>query len=311
MAVSTSARDWEALYYLYLGIAILVGALVIGWLLTSMIKYRWRPGAPRPPDAPQPGVLPAERGHVLWVYVMAGGIAAIMFGLAFSTISAIDTIEHPPEDEAQMHMNVTGFQFGWRFSYTGADGVRFQETSPTGALTVPVDTNVVMNVTSSDVWHNFAIPNFRIRVDAIPGEVNHLWFRATETGDDHTVCVMLCGAGHATMRADMRVLPKADYDAWLKARSETEFASIAKGGGTRNVTLSASSITLDNATAKAVRGGVALLVTNADAAPHTLTTSAGATVTVPAGQTARLWTPAPKGSLAISDEDASTTLAVS
>jgi cytochrome c oxidase subunit 2 len=312
MVASSGTALWDGLFYLYLGIALVVGAGVIGWLVWSMVKYRWRPGAARPADAPQPGVLPAERGHVLWVYVMAAVIAAIMFGLAFSTISAIDEIETPPQEPGAIHVNVTGYQFGWLFNYSGTDGVLFQQNSAkTGeGFTVPVDAPVVMNVTSRDVWHNFAIPNFRIRVDAIPGEVNHMWFRAEAVGDDHTVCVMLCGSGHAFMRADLHVVSKADYDKWVAERSEAEFGAIAKAGASREVKLHAGTITLDNATSKAFRGGIALLVANDDVEPHTLTTSAGGSITVDAGKTARLWVRAPPGALTISDGRASATLTV-
>jgi cytochrome c oxidase subunit II len=248
MALRSNLTDqWEGLYFLYLGIALVIGAAVLGWLFYSMWRFRWRPDAPRPPDAPQPGVLPAERGHVLWVYVMAGAIAAIMFSLAFSTISAIDVIENPPEGEPAIHHNVTGFQFGWKFNYTGAGGIPFQQVSPSGAFVVPVDTNVVMNVTSQDVWHNFAIPDYRIRIDAIPGELNHLWFRAETLGVGHTVCVQICGSGHAFMRAEMKVVTKKEYAQWIEDRSNEEYAKLVKKNTTTIVDLAYD--TFDSASA--------------------------------------------------------------
>src|SRR5882672_2785 len=130
MVGSSGADLWNGLFFLYMGIALAVGALVVGWLLLSLVKFRWRPGQARPKDAPLPGVAPAERGHVLWVYVMAGVIGAIMFGLAFVSISATDTVEHPPDDARSVFVNVTGYQFGWIFDYTGQGGVPVHQVTP-------------------------------------------------------------------------------------------------------------------------------------------------------------------------------------
>lgn len=280
--------QWEGLYFTYLAIALVVGAAVLGWLFWSMWRYRWRPDAPRPPDAPTPGVIPAERGHVLWVYVMAGGIAAIMFSLAFSTISAIDVIENPPEGEPAIHVDVTGFQFGWRFTYVGAGGIPLPQTSPANAFTVPVGTNVVMNVTSQDVWHNFAIPDYRIRIDAIPGEVNHLWFRAETLGTGHTVCVQLCGSGHAFMRADLKVVPQQEYDAWFAQASAAEYAKLLKRNTTAEVNVTWTGGDPGVAPTHAPAGkAVVLNVTNQASGPVHLALTQGDRVlgaaTVPAG----------------------------
>ena len=283
-ASSVSTGIFERLFFTYMAIALLVGGLVIGWLLYSMWRFRARPGDPRPRDAPVAGMLPAERGHVLWVYIMAGGIAAIMFGLAFSTISAVDTLEHPPEDVPGSYHNVTGFQFGWRFNYTGAGGVPFNKV---GEFTVPEDTPIILNVTSTDVWHNFAIPDYRIRVDAIPGEVTAMWFQANDPARTHVACVQICGAGHAIMRANVNVLPKADYDAWLAKESEAEFKRLAGRGATANLTLAGDGADLEIAE-KAKAGGIALRVVNGGDAPRTVAAD-GWSVTVQPGQEAWLY----------------------
>ena len=284
MASSVSTGIFERLFFTYMTIAVLVGALVIGWLLYAMWKFRARPGDPRPRDAPVAGMLPAERGHVLWVYIMAGGIAAIMFGLAFSTISAVDTLEHPPTDVEGSHHNVTGFQFGWRFNYTGAGGIPFNKV---GEFTVPEDTPIVLNVTSTDVWHNFAIPDYRIRVDAIPGEINAMWFQANDPAETHVACVQICGAGHAVMRANVHVLTKADYDAWLAKESDAEYARLANRGTTANLTLTDGGADLQ-VHEKAKAGGIALRVLNEGSSARTVA-AGGWSVTVQPGQEAWLY----------------------
>jgi len=255
---SVSGALWNDLFFLYLAIALVVGGGVVAWLLYTLWRFRERPGDPAPVDAPKAGVIPAERGRVLWTYVMAGAIAAILFGLAFSTISAIETLEHPPEDEPFLHHAVTGFQFGWKFAYTGLGDVPF---TTIGSFTVPEDTVVTLDLTSDDVWHNFAIPDYRIRIDVIPGTTNHLWFKAEEPAETHTVCVVICGAGHANMRADLHVLSMTDYFAWLLEESDKAFDKLA--ANTRNATFDGDAWTFDGPPLEGGKAG-AVLVRNAD-----------------------------------------------
>jgi cytochrome c oxidase subunit 2 len=281
-----------------MAIALVVGVLVIGWLLTSLVRFRAKPGDRRPADAPIPGYQPAERGRVLWIYVMAAAIGAIMLGLAFSTISAVDTVEHAPPGVPAVFVNVTGYQFGWIFDYTGQGGVPIRQVTPSDVqgLYAPVDTPVVFNVTSRDVWHNFAMPNFRIRVDAIPGQINHIWFNATQVGDDHTVCVMLCGANHALMRANMHILTQADFAQWLADNSTKQYQKLPK----QNVTIQNGQPLLESNAPKPVASKpFAFNVTNSDASPHVVSTQWGS-VRLDPQQSAYLYTLAgPNGEVTV------------
>ena len=301
MATSVSQAIWETLFNTYLVIALVVGAIVIGWLFLSMWRYRARPGMERPADAPMPGHIPVERGRVIYSWALAIGIAVIMFGLAFSTISATDAIEKPPADREWMHYNVTGFQFGWKYNYTGPGGMPFQKI---GDWVVPMDTVVVMNITSQDVWHNFAITDFRIRVDAIPGEVNTMWFEAKEARDFGNVCVQICGSGHAFMKTSMKVLPRAEYDAWLEQETANQTARLANNiyrdaarGTVVNASLAGGAFS-DVSAERLVPDRPALFnVTNDDASPVTVTVSGGGAsnaLTIRPGESGILWLQAPR-----------------
>lgn len=247
MAASLTTALWEDLFFTYMWIAVTVGGLVLGWLFYNMWKFRHRPDEPLPADAPKPGVISVERGSVIWVYVMAGAIAAIMFSLAFTTLSAVETIEHPPEGEPAIYHDVTGFQFGWRMNYTGEGNVPFSKSSPGDAFTVPVHNNIILNLTSDNVWHTFAMPDYRIRIDVIPGETNHLWFRPTEVGKTHAACVMICGTGHAQMRVDLEVVTQTEYDAWMHDESRAAFARLVARPSTviANASWDGSSLTVE------------------------------------------------------------------
>ncbi|MEA3201203.1 MAG: cytochrome c oxidase subunit [Thermoplasmata archaeon] len=286
---SESETRWNGLFYLYMTIALLVGALVIGWTLLSIVRFRARPGAPRPKDAPIPGFLQPERGTVLFSWIIALTIAAIMFGLAFSTIHAVDAIENPPPNEPSIHVDVTGFQFGWKYNYTGEGGIPFQTI---GEWTIPINEVVTIDVRSQDVWHNFAFPNGRIRVDAIPGETNHLWYRATTLGDDRNACVQICGAGHATMHSVLHVVPAADFATYLHQNSQDAYTSLSHKSLV-NATWDGAALTIvGHAAGKAS----ALNLTNTGSQPADFHLQGStATVTVPAGGSAFLYVPAGSG----------------
>ena len=83
-------------------------------------------------------------------------------------------------------------------------------------VVVPVDKNVQVLVTGSDVIHSWAMPSFGVKIDAIPGRTNETWFRATETGTYFGQCSELCGKDHAYMPIVVEVVSQEDYDAWAQ-----------------------------------------------------------------------------------------------
>jgi cytochrome c oxidase subunit 2 len=90
----------------------------------------------------------------------------------------------------------------------------------TGELHVPVDRPVIVEVSSKDVIHNFALPAMRIAQDAIPGSIIPMWFKPIKTGTYEIVCGQLCGLGHYGMKGSIVVDNPTDYQAWLKERAE-------------------------------------------------------------------------------------------
>ena len=81
-------------------------------------------------------------------------------------------------------------------------------------MRVPVDVPVVFEVTSGDVFHSYALPEHRIKVDAIPGRVNTGWIQAEETGTYPVRCFELCGDEHTIMIGVLEVMEKDDFDMW-------------------------------------------------------------------------------------------------
>src|SRR5213075_3557449 len=84
----------------------------------------------------------------------------------------------------------------------------------------PVDRNVIVDLSSKDVIHNFCLPSMRIAQDAIPGQIIPMWFKPIKTGTYEVVCGQLCGLGHYGMKGTVVVDSPTDYQQWLKERAE-------------------------------------------------------------------------------------------
>lgn len=93
-------------------------------------------------------------------------------------------------------------------------------------IVVPVNKNVKLVVTASDVIHAWTIPAFGVKVDAVPGRINELWFNATEIGTYYGQCSELCGVRHAFMPIVVQVVTDEEYAAWL-VRAKDMYAEIA------------------------------------------------------------------------------------
>jgi len=82
-------------------------------------------------------------------------------------------------------------------------------------LHVPVGRNVKLIMASEDVIHNFSVPDFRVKMDVVPGHYNTMWFRPTKPGRYHFYCSQYCGTNHAIMGGWVTVMEPADYESWL------------------------------------------------------------------------------------------------
>ena len=91
---------------------------------------------------------------------------------------------------------------------------------------MPVDKVVRVQVTATDVIHAWAMPNFGVKVDAVPGRLNQTWFRADKEGTFYGQCSELCGKDHAYMPITVKVVSDTEYAEWLEIARE-EFAMVA------------------------------------------------------------------------------------
>jgi cytochrome c oxidase subunit 2 len=89
-------------------------------------------------------------------------------------------------------------------------------------VVVPVNKVVEVETTGADVIHSWALPQMGVKMDAVPGRLNHTWFKATQTGTFYGQCSELCGARHAFMPIEVKVVTEPEYEAWL-AQAKKKF----------------------------------------------------------------------------------------
>ena len=146
-------------------------------------------------DLDGPPIHGNTRLEVIWTAIPA----IILVGLctyAFVVLEDVEAAEANP-----MQVRVVGEQFAWTFFY---EQRRRQGGRVATELHVPVDRQVKFTLQSKDVLHDFWVPAFRMKKDAVPG-IN-VTYRVTPNriGDYPIVCAELCGLGHAVMRATAR-----------------------------------------------------------------------------------------------------------
>ena len=90
-------------------------------------------------------------------------------------------------------------------------------------VVVPVNKTVRVLVTADDVLHAFAVPSLYAKVDAVPGQINEIWFKATKEGTYYGQCSELCGAEHGYMPIRVDVVSEAAFKQWVE-KAKVEFA---------------------------------------------------------------------------------------
>ena len=237
---SPNADRISSLYWIIFGIALVVFVIVEGALLYSLLKFKARRGAVA---AQIHGNTQLEIGWTLGAAVILVALAVVTFvkldgirtpensgpgGLALSADSVpvssgsgADMRRSP--NGRSLHICVTGQQYVWRYTYAQKDCSRndFKGVFSYEEMVVPVNTTVTLDIQATDVAHSWWIPKLGGKFDAVPGYVNHTWFKVPGdlagtvfTGN----CAELCGRGHANMTARVRALTPRAYEAWIKGQ---------------------------------------------------------------------------------------------
>lgn len=225
-------------------------ALFVGWSLFFLFCI-WRFWHRRNPKASYEGVRSHLSSHLeIGVIIVE---AVLLLGFAFPLwAERVDRWEDVQKLDP-VRVRVIGWQFGWTYHYSGADG-KFGRVEPalisgsndlgidytdpnalddftSPILRLPLNRPAVLNVGSKDVIHGYAISPMRIQQDAIPGKEIPMWFTPVRTLETYVICSQLCGEGHADMLGLMEVIPESEFQSWFDTQSKSAFdANVAAQG---------------------------------------------------------------------------------
>ena len=215
-----------------------MAALFVGWsafFIYVLLRFR----RSKHPVADHEGVKSGISTHLEFAVVLIEAVLLIGFAIPLWA----KRVNSFPEDKDAIIVHAIGQQFNWNFHMPGPDGVFGRRdialVTPSnglgldpddpaskddlvflGELHVPKDRPVIIELSSKDVIHNFALPHMRSAQDAIPGSIVPMWFKPIKTGTFEIVCGQLCGYGHYSMKGSLVVDEPAEYQAWLKERAE-------------------------------------------------------------------------------------------
>ena len=245
LAVPPTAGTFDSLLNLYLAFGIGAAVVVISLLAFFMYRYRYRG---------EKGPMPehkVEGWKIVLVTVLIS--VSVLTTVEYNTFASFSNIEVPTNAACMANTGhpcvqvcVEAYQWGWNYTYPKPgqtcaqsyySGFYWAGTGNSyrkgGNLTVPTGWDIVLNISSKDVFHSMGITMLAEKEDAIPGRVNQMWFMvpslkvpttpdvAAVTCDSSSCfyqwavrCFELCGVGHATMQANLTVVSQTRWLSW-------------------------------------------------------------------------------------------------
>ena len=230
--VTELARDIQWLDNVLLVIITLISIFVSALLVWVFIRYN-RKANPTPSSTTHN--TPIE---ILWTIVPV----FILIGIGIISLPIL--LKQLKIPESDVVIKATGAQWYWSYDYPqhnfSFDSVMLEKEelekfgyaqdeyllATDNPVVVPVNKNITVQVTASDVIHAWKIMSFGVHQDGVPGRLAELWFKAEKEGVYFGQCSELCGLNHSYMPIVVKVVSQEEYEAWLK-RSVEKFASIS------------------------------------------------------------------------------------
>jgi cytochrome c oxidase subunit 2 len=255
--IAPTSVEVHDLYYVIFALAGAVFVGVIGWLLFSIVRFRRRAG-----DEAEPPQREGRAPIVVLFFVIGLVIVATLFPFGERTLASVDRVDR----NAQIHIRMQGFQWEWTAFYLDEGLVVTGKTLKQPLVfEVPVDVPVRMELVSTDVMHEFFLPDLLFMRNAVPGHPNVFTFTPTKLGTYQGQCAQFCGLWHSRMTFVMKVVANVDYGAWVtKEKAAVLLATCPPKIG--SISITAKDISWNtNCLSVAAGSPVSLTVANQDA----------------------------------------------
>jgi cytochrome c oxidase subunit II len=212
VAASSQVDQVDHFYDVLIIASVPMFVLVTAVVLYCVYRFKVRPGEE---DMDGPPIHGNTRLEVIWTIIPA----VMMVGLCiYAAVLLNEAEEAPAAGEEELNVRVVGEQFTWTFYYPPAE--EGGEEIASSQLYLPVDQSVLFQVQTKDVLHDFWVPAFRWKIDAVPGITTQYRVRPTRIGRYPVVCAELCGLGHAVMRQTAIVEEQDAFADWLEEQAQ-------------------------------------------------------------------------------------------
>jgi cytochrome c oxidase subunit 2 len=220
IAASTYAHDIDFVFTL-------IFALVGFWFIVSEVVFFGLIFRFRKRDGVRAEYITGEEKHQKrWItipHLMV--LVCDVFIIIFAVMAWYKVKQDLPP--AEQTVRVIGQQWAWTFVHPGPDAKlgTADDISKVNELHVQVDTLYHYKLESKDVLHDFSVPVFRLKQDAIPGRVITGWFEPTRTGVHDIQCAEICGIGHGLMGARIFIESPEEHAAWVGSQASVSLAA--------------------------------------------------------------------------------------
>jgi cytochrome c oxidase subunit 2 len=197
---SSQAEEIASLFYVDLIVDVVILSLVVGLVLAVIVRNRRRP-----PDYVPKQDFGAEKLEWIWTIVPL----MIVTGLFLYTVKVMREVDPKPIGK-QPDVLIVAHQWWWEVHYIPSGGITANE------IHMPVGKDLLFEVQSADVIHDFWVPALGQKVDAIPNHPNYAWYDVERPGTYLGTCAEFCGAEHAWMRIRVMAEPLPAFNTWLE-----------------------------------------------------------------------------------------------
>jgi len=200
---STIAKDVDLLFDFTVWSSVIACIILLGGMIFFVVKYQRRSDNDKTAHITHNHLL-----EFIWSFIPL----VIFLGMFYWGWHVYSKMRTFPDNA--LEVSIVGKQWAWDMTYSTGKKV-------TNELVIPVETPVILNMTSVDVIHSFYVPSFRVKQDVVPGKRSRMWFQSDKLGDYELFCTEFCGTAHSGMIGKVRVVTKAEYDAWIKKDRST------------------------------------------------------------------------------------------